>query len=112
MTARQYKRLRKWEKRVEPAYSAGFMDGQDMAYTGEPRPNELVSELDITVYFRRYMRHAQGVSNAAIARSRGRVDGFDMAMHQIKQAEDEDFIEAQVERGMEQIESYLRERAA
>lgn len=112
MTARNWKRLRKWDVRVEPAYRAGVMDGMDMAYIGEPRPQEIISDLDTTFYFRRYLRHAQEVSNAMIARNRGRVDGYDLAMAEMKKADDDDFIERQVEQGMAEITQFLLRQAA
>ena len=111
MTAREFKRQRKWDQKVQPAYQAGVMDGMDSAFTGEPRPQEILSDLDTTFYFRRYLRRAQAVSNAAIARNRGKVDGYDMALEQMQKADDDDWIESQVLQGMAQIENYLRQAA-
>ena len=114
MTHKEFKRQRKWDQKVEPAYNAGLMDGMDMAFCGEPRPHEILSDIDTTFYFRRYLRRAQEVSNAAIARNRGKVDGYDMAMEQIQKADDEDYIEREFLRGMDELCGWLeaRERAA
>lgn len=112
MTWGQHRRLQKWERRVQPAYEAGVMDGMDCAFLGEPRPFEPSSELITTIYLRPYLRRAQAVSNAAVARMRGRYDGFELAAEQIRKADDEDFIDCQVAEGMAQIESYLRQKAA
>lgn len=106
MTARQFHRQRRWEKRVQPAYSDGVQAGVDARLKGRPRPEPLLSDYNTTFYFRSLMRRAQALTNRSIARSRGRADGWDLADRQLC----EENIENEVTIGLKQIADYLSSR--
>ena len=116
MTARQYKRLRQWDRATQPAYNAGFLDGQEWYSIGYDRPPDPDLDhgppFDLHFYIRRSKRLLQMLDNHERARERGRVDGWDAAQERHQALEQEDWIEAQVEQGLEQIGTYLKQRAA
>ena len=107
MTARAYKRLRKWDRKVHASYSAGVMDGMDAFHEGRERPDALTGEFDTKVYLRQRMRYAQWILNASIARSRGRYDGWEIAARETQKAQDEDWIATQVVDGIAKFERFL-----
>lgn len=108
MTVHQFNRARRWDRRLKGSYSAGVMDGFDARLAGYDRPDPLLSDYNLTFYLRPFMRHAQAITNAAIARSRGRADGWDLADREVRRSDDEDWIERQVLSGMKDIVDYLR----
>ena len=116
MTARQYNRLRKWDLATQPAYNAGVMDGMDAGFCDLPRPCDpdegYDAPFDLNFYWRPRRRYEQQILNHNLARQRGRVDGWDMAKQQMREAEEEEALLTEVEDGLQQIEAFLRERAA
>lgn len=80
------------------------MDGFDARMAGHDRPDVLLSEYNTTFYFRSLMRRAQALTNATIARSRGRADGWDLADREMCEAD----VENEVAVGMVQLAQYLR----
>ena len=108
MTAHQFKRLRKWDRKVHASYSAGVMDGIDAFHEGRERPEALTGDYDTKVYLRQRMRFAQHIVNSTIARSRGRYDGWEIAARETQKAQDEEWITTQVVDGIAKFESLLR----
>lgn len=106
MTARQFSRARRWDKRVYKAYQAGVMDGFDARLAGYDRPDPLLSDYNLSFYIRPRMRHAQEVTNATIARSRGRADGWDSANAEIIRAEHEEIVAGALSDGFARLEWY------
>lgn len=106
MTHGQFNRQRRWEKRVQPAYSDGVQAGVDARLRGAPRPDPLLSDYNTTFYLRSLMRRAQTLTNRSIARSRGRADGWDLADRQLS----EENIENEVTTGLREIADYLSGR--
>ena len=106
MTVYQWRRLRRWDQKCKAAYNSGVMDGFDARMTGLDRPDPLLSEYNTRFYFRPHMRHAQAVTNATIARSRGRADGWDLADREVLNAEHEEIVAGALADGFARLEWY------
>lgn len=106
MTARQFNRARRWDKKVYRAYQAGILDGFDMRMAGHDRPEPLLSDYNVKFFIRPRMRHAQAVTNAAIARSRGKADGWDSADREVIQADHEEIVAGALADGFAELEWY------
>lgn len=115
MTQGQYRRLRKWDLVTQPAYNAGVMDGMDARFCGCPRPVDPdeghKAPFDLRFFFHPRKRYEQQVLNHTIARERGRVDGWDMADDQVRQADEEEALLTEVEDGLQKFEAFLRQAA-
>lgn len=112
MTAKQYRRSRRWDKKVYAAYQAGILDGFDARLAGHDRPDPLLSEYNTRFYFRPRMRQAQAVTNATIARSRGRADGWDSADREVIHAEHEEIVAGALADGFAELEWYANNQRA
>lgn len=110
MTAKEFRRVRRWDKRVHKSYQAGVMDGFDMRLAGHDRPDPLLSDYNTKFYFRPRMKHAQTVTNAAIARSRGKADGWDSADREVLRAEHEEIVAGALADGFAELEWYANNR--
>jgi hypothetical protein len=116
MTARQYRRLRRWELKTAGAYNAGCIEGMDAYYLGYARPEDpdlgFDAPFDLNFHIWPNDRLEQYYRNCQFARMRGAVDGFDQAAEQVKDADAEDRIAGEVEDGIAKLERMLSRKAA
>lgn len=102
MTHREYMRLRRWEARTRDAHRAGYVEGYDarlLGYSLAPLDGHAVYDTRFVV-FRRW---EQSAYNHAVARSRGRAEGWDAA--------DERLFGVEVASGLDDLQRWLGEAA-
>jgi hypothetical protein len=116
MTARQYRRLRRWELRTAKAYNAGSIEGMDSYYLGEPRPVDPDEGYDAPFDLRFCVwpgdRLEQFYRNNRLAHERGALDGWDQAKERAGDEEREAEIDSLATDFVGDVETWLRMRAA